>query len=75
MEDNGTTNLAADPLSDVGHASFTITSVNDEPAGADNSVTLAEEGTYAFNWVILDFPIQTIILIIISQEFTLLHYR
>src|SRR5256885_2004265 len=35
VQDNGTTNGAADPLTDIGHTSFTVTEVNDAPVRSE----------------------------------------
>ena len=43
VEDNGTTNGVADPKTDIGSVSFTITSVNDNPDAVDDSATVAED--------------------------------
>jgi hypothetical protein len=43
VEDNGTTNGVADPKSDIGSVSFTITAVNDDPTANDDSATVAED--------------------------------
>jgi hypothetical protein len=44
VQDNGTTNGASDPKTAVGHASFTVTEVNDAPvAVADTLTAIAED--------------------------------
>jgi hypothetical protein len=45
IEDNGTTNGAADPLSDVGLASFNIGEVNDAPIAVDDVLADVAEDT------------------------------
>ncbi len=42
VEDNGTTNGVADPKSDIGSVSFTITAVNDNPTANDDAATVAK---------------------------------
>ena len=48
VQDNGTTNGAPDPKTDVGAVSFTITAVNDPPSGTDMAVTTLEDTDYTF---------------------------
>jgi hypothetical protein len=43
VQDNGTTNGSADPLTDTGHASFTVTEVNDAPAATDDALSSSAE--------------------------------
>src|SRR5439155_7965189 len=43
VTDNGTTNGASDPKSDIGHASFNITEVNDPPVAVDDSLAAVAE--------------------------------
>jgi VCBS repeat-containing protein len=45
VTDNGTTNGASDPQSAVGHASFTVTEVNDPPVAADDVLSSITQGT------------------------------
>ena len=41
--DNGTTNGVADPRTDTGHVTFSVTEVNDEPAGTSSTITALED--------------------------------
>jgi hypothetical protein len=43
VQDNGTTNGAADPKTDVGSVSFNITAVNDNPDAVDDNATVVED--------------------------------
>jgi len=43
VSDNGTTNGVADPKTDIGSVSFTITAVNDDPTANDDAATVAED--------------------------------
>lgn len=43
VSDNGTTNGVADPKTDTGSVSFTITAVNDDPMANDDAATVAED--------------------------------
>jgi VCBS repeat-containing protein len=43
VQDDGTTDGAANPKTDTGHASFTVTEVNDAPVATDDSLTSIAE--------------------------------
>jgi Ca2+-binding RTX toxin-like protein len=45
VEDNGTTNGAADPESDTGQVSFTVTEVNDAPVATDDKLVISSNTT------------------------------
>ena len=41
--DNGTTNGVADPRTDTGHVTFSVTPVNDAPSGTSSTITALED--------------------------------
>jgi putative Ig domain-containing protein/cadherin-like protein/peptidase M10/serralysin-like protein len=48
VADDGTTDGAADPQTDVGTATFNVAAVSDAPSGADKTVTTNEDTDYVF---------------------------
>ena len=48
VRDNGQTNGVNDFKTDIGSVSFTVTAVNDAPAGTDKSVSAPKNGSYTF---------------------------